>query len=298
MTRALKVQGRIFCAVSLMLVVAVTGRFRSDPVHGLFAVGVLILLLGVPHGALDVMVARRLFGTLSLRLWMGFLLAYVGLAALVVVAWFLAPTLFLGAFLLVSALHFGGDMAMGASRLERVLYGGAVIVLPALQHEDQIQYLFGVVAGPASAACIVPVLRLFATPWLLATAVACALAAKTSSVAVLEWAALAAMVVVAPPLMAFTVYFCAMHSPRHILKTFGSLRGIEVHHALKMALWPTAIVLCAAVLTLTLTSAIAFETRLMQFIFVGLAALTLPHMVLLEGARHPRLLRKKRIDSP
>jgi Brp/Blh family beta-carotene 15,15'-monooxygenase len=298
MTHALKLQGRIFCAVALMLVVAMTGRYRSDPAHGLLVVGVLILLLGVPHGALDVMVARRLFGALSLRLWLGFLLAYVGLAALVVVVWFLAPTLFLCAFLFVSALHFGGDMAMGGSRLARILYGGAVIVLPALQHEDQLQYLLGVVAGPASAAFIVPVLSLFATPWLCATAVACALVAKRTPAAVLEWAALVAVVVAAPPLMAFTVYFCAMHSPRHILKTFGSLRGIEVRNALKMALWPTAIVLGAAVLTLTLASAIAFETRLMQFIFVGLAALTLPHMVLLEGARHPRLSLKKGLDSP
>jgi len=288
LTPVLQLQGRVFCAVSLALVVALLVGVRPSPEHELLAVGVLILLLGVPHGSLDVVVARRLFGMASVWTWVVFLLLYLGLAALVVALWWIAPELFLWSFLGFSALHFGGDMAVGVTRLERLLYGGGVIVLPALWHGTELQHLLGLVAGNASAASVAPALHLLALPWLCATGVACALRASTWPRAALEWAALAALSLTAPPLVAFTVYFCAMHSPRHILKTLAGLQGAEARHALAMALWPTVAVLAAAVVAMAvgaLDGGIPLETRLMQFIFVGLAALTLPHMALLERAR-------------
>lgn len=289
MTAALQLQGRIFCATSLVLVIAMLAGIRSDPGSELLALGALVLLLGVPHGALDVVVARRLFGALSFRSWIVFSLLYVGLAAFVVVVWWWLPVPFLCGFLLLSALHFGGDMATGVSGLERLLYGGTVIVLPALWHGAELQHLLGLVAGPASAAVIVPVLSLIALPWLCAIVAACMLAVRASPAAAAEWAALAIVSATASPLVAFTVYFCAMHSPRHILKTLASLSGSQARNAMKMALWPTLVVLEAAVLTLALTSGVPLETRVMQLVFVGLAALTLPHMALLERARQASL---------
>lgn len=289
MTAVLRWQGRVFCAIALALVAAIIAGATLAPLQELLAAAALISLLGTPHGAFDAVFARKLFGVADFKGWALFSLLYLGLAAAVVGVWFVAPTFFLCAFLLLSALHFGGDPAAGVATLTRCLYGGAVIVLPALWHGAELQRLLGLVAGPASAAVVAPLLSSLATPWLAATALACALQARTSRLAALEWAALATLSVVAPPLVAFTVYFCAMHSPRHILRTLASLPGAEARNALALALWPTLTVLAALALTAWLLSDRSIEARVMQLIFVGLAALTLPHMLLLERARRVAL---------
>ena len=285
MTPALQLQGRVFCGLALALVIASLVGARLEPRHELLVAGALVLLLGMPHGAFDVVFARKLFGVADLKGWALFSLFYVGLSAAVVGLWVVAPTLFLCAFLIFSAVHFGGDPAGGASWLTRSLYGGAVIVLPALWHGPELQRLLGLVAGPASAAFVAPVLSQLAAPWLAATVLACALVARTSRLAACESAALAAVSLAAPPLAAFTVYFCAMHSPRHILRTLASLQAAEACHALALALWPTLAVLVTAALLGWRMSDLPVEARVMQLVFVGLAALTLPHMVLLERAR-------------
>ena len=285
MTNGLRLQGRIFCMVSLALVVTLLAGFRTTPEHELLAVGALVLLLGVPHGSLDVVVARRLLGLTGIGAWALFSLLYLCLAALVVGLWWIAPTVFLCAFLGFSALHFGADPAAGVSWPTRVLYGGAVIVLPALWHSAELQRLLGLVAGPDSAAFVVPALRILAIPWLCATVLAGWQEARTSPLAAAELAALAAVSLAAPPLVAFTVYFCAMHSPRHILRTLPSRHAADARRALAMALWPTVAVFAMAVVAGLLASGMPLETRVLQLSFVGLAALTLPHMALLEQAR-------------
>ena len=289
MTPALRLQGRVFCALSLGLVVACLNGATLDSRYELGVTGALILLLGVPHGAFDVVLARKIFGVVEFKGWALFSLSYIGLSALVVGLWFVAPSLFLCAFLAFSALHFGADPAHGASKFLRGLYGGAVIVLPALWHGAELQQLLGLVAGLASAAFVAPMLSQLAPVWLCATVLACALQARTARLPALELAALAALSVTAPPLLTFTVYFCAMHSPRHILRTLASLRGAEARNALALALWPTLAVLVALAVAGWLLSDQPIEARAMQLVFVGLAALTLPHMVLLERARRVAL---------
>jgi Brp/Blh family beta-carotene 15,15'-monooxygenase len=284
-TASLRVQGRLFCGLALALAVASLAGSRLEPRHELLAAAALVLLLGVPHGSLDVVLARALFGVTGYGGWALFSLSYFGLSAAVLGVWMMAPTLFLCAFLVLSALHFGGDPEGGASWLSRSLYGGAVIVLPALWHGPELQRLLGLVAGPESAALVAPVLGRLAAPWLGALLLDSALRVRKSPLAAAESAALAAVAVAAPPLLAFTVYFCAMHSPRHILRTLARLPSAEVRDALEIALWPTLAVLAAAAAVGGLARELPLENRVMQIVFVGLATLTLPHMVLLEHVR-------------
>ena len=294
MTPGLRLQGRVFCLLALALVIASVAGARLTPLHEVLATAALISLLGMPHGALDVVFARQLFGVSDLKGWALFSLLYIGLAACVVGVWFLAPTLFLCAFLVLSALHFGGDPAAGVSTLARVLYGGAVIVLPALWHGAELQRLLGLVAGPDSAAVVAPVLSQMAAPWLAASVLACVVQAKTSRLAAVEWVALAVLALAAPPLVAFTAYFCAMHSPRHILRTLANLPRFEAPSAVALAMWATlAVFAVLAVIGWWSSHApirvLPVQAWVMQLVFVGLAALTLPHMVLLEKARREGL---------
>ena len=293
MTHHLRLQGWVFCGLALATMFASLAGFKLAALHELLAAAALLSLLGMPHGALDAVFARRLFDIESYTGWAAFALFYVALAAAVVGFWFFLPTAFLCAFLLVSALHFGGDPAVSTSTLVRGLYGGSVIVLPALWHGPELEHLMGLVAGPASAAVVVPVLQYLATAWLVATLVGCVwqaissrfMARDTARDTAFEMAALAALLVAATPLLSFTVYFCAMHSPRHILRTVLSMPVSEARSALRLALWPTLAVLAALVVGGWLSSGKAIQPAILQLVFVGLAALTLPHMVLLEQSR-------------
>jgi Brp/Blh family beta-carotene 15,15'-monooxygenase len=281
----LRLQGQVFCGVTLAIVMASLAGARLEPRHELMATGALVLLLGMPHGAFDMMIARRLFGTAGFRGWTLFSLGYLGLSAAVVGVWIVTPAVFLCTFLIVSAFHFAGDPATGVPRLARGLYGGAVIVLPAVWHVEELQRLLGLVAGSDSAAFVAPVLSQLALPWLAATMLVCAFQFRTSRLAACESAGLAVLSLGAPPLVAFCAYFCLMHSPRHILRTFASLQRAEARQALALALWPTLAVLIAAALVFGLANDIPLEARVMQLVFVGLAALTLPHMLLIECVR-------------
>ena len=136
-----------------------------------------------------------------------------------------------------------------------------MIVLPALWHGEELQRLLGTVASPDSAAARAPVLAQLAAPWLVALALA------------------------APALVAFCTCFCAMLSPRHILRTFANLQAAEAGQAWALAARPTLAVLVVVASFAWLASGIALEPRVMQRVFFGLAALTLPHMLLLELER-------------
>lgn len=289
MTPALRLQGQLFCGVALALVMASLAGARLEPRHELLVVGALMLLLGMPHGAFDVMVARQQLAVAGFKAWVLFLLGYLALSAAVVGLWLVAPTVFLCTFLLASVFHFGGDPATSSAGIGRALYGGAVIVLPAAWHAEELQRLLGLVAGPDSAALVTPVLSQLAVPWLVAMVLACAVQFRTSRLATCESAGLAALSVAAPPLVAFCAYFCVMHSPRHIIRTFANLQMEQAREAVALAVGPTLAVGVAAGLVFGLVTDLDPEARVMQLVFVGLAALTLPHMVLIEFARRAAL---------
>lgn len=104
---------------------------------------VVVLLLGVPHGALDGEIARpsmrRRFG----RAWFPvFALPYLSLAGLVLMTWQFAPMATLAAFLAVSMLHFGAEDAGPGRPLERVVRGGLPIALPSLLHPAATAQVF------------------------------------------------------------------------------------------------------------------------------------------------------------
>ena len=293
MTHFLRLQGWVFCGLALATMLASLAGFKLAALHELLVATALLSLLGMPHGALDAVFARKLFGIKSFTGWAAFALLYVGLSAAVVGFWFFLPTPFLCAFLTVSALHFGGDPAVNTATLVRGLYGGSVIVLPALWHGSELEHLMGLVAGPASAAWVTPVLQQLAIPWLVATLMGCVWQTRSSRFmareTAFEMAALAALLVAATPLVSFTVYFCAMHSPRHILRTIANLPVVEARNALLLALWPTLAVFAVLAMGGWLLSDRPIQPAIMQLVFVGLAALTLPHMLLLEQSRQMQL---------
>jgi Brp/Blh family beta-carotene 15,15'-monooxygenase len=243
--------------------------------------------LGVPHGALDPIFAKKLYQLSSTLRWTVFLACYILLACVVVLAWWYAPAIFLWVFLILSVIHFSGDLRQGTSPLAQVLYGGASIVLPGALHQEELGHLFTLLIGDARGHSLAFTLHILAWPWLTGLALESLRIFKAGRQTVLEMGAVTAIATLLSPLIAFTIFFCFMHSARHIVRTqIYTAASMRVLVAVAAGPLLGVVVLGGAAWVFFPPS--EMDSRVIQFVFVGLAALTVPHMCLVERLRWAR----------
>lgn len=281
----LKFQGLLFSAIVWSALLAMPFLPRLDTQDQLLLLAPIILLMGVPHGALDVVFARQFVGVRTIVGWSLFASAYVAAAAAVVGVWWLSPRLFLAAFLLISVFHFSGDPEGETPALFRMLYGGSVILCPLVLHAGEVSEVFAYLAGVPDAQMIVAVLKWAAWPWVVAIGLAAMAGAKREPLRSVELVSVAVLLTVAPPLIGFTLFFCGMHSARHVLRTRDYSSDGTLRSLLRIASWPMAITVAGVAIAWWLSDGSPLNVRLAQLLFVGLAALTVPHMIVVEQIR-------------
>lgn len=252
-----------------------------------------LLATGVPHGAVDhARMAPWLRARLGLAWLPVFLVTYLAIAGAVAALWLAAPVAGLCLFLAMSAHHFGrGDATDGWGV---VVHGSLPILAPCAAHPEAVSGLFATltaVGAPSWQATLRD-----AQPFLvLASCVLVALhvvRSRSNRGAALEVLAIAAAGAFLPPLVSFTIYFCVWHAPRHVLLVAQELRPGPLPRSLAG--------FARAAMPMTLATAglgaVAFAwlpqgrppaDRLLQVVFVGLAALTVPHLVVTDLLRQP-----------
>jgi beta-carotene 15,15'-dioxygenase len=287
--RALRIHGMAFCVIAALAVVASLLLPRLPQQNEFFISVALIALLGVPHGAFDALFGQRLYDLRRAINRVLFAVAYVSLGALVIALWWIFPLIFLVAFLLITIMHFSADPLPGTRWISRLLHGGAIIVLPNLWHAEEVLALFRfLVYRDADGEALLQLsaaLQWLALPW-LAALLACALYELRASLRVsTELLAVAAVAVVVPPLLAFATFFCAMHGSRHVLRTLDYAGDDALRPLLRSVGWAMLVVAAGAVAAFFMQSDTAVDARLVKIVFVGLAALTVPHMLLVERVR-------------
>jgi Brp/Blh family beta-carotene 15,15'-monooxygenase len=101
------------------------------------------------------------------------------------------------------------------------------------------------------------------------------------------------LLVCAPPLVAFGLYFCLWHSAAHTIDLAGALDATSPRRGLRRfavaATLPTSAALLALAATGVWLAADASGTRAaVQVIFIGLSCLTAPHVMLSAWAARAR----------
>jgi Brp/Blh family beta-carotene 15,15'-monooxygenase len=267
-----------------------------------------VAVVGLPHGALDHLVARQIFRPVfGGRWWLPFVVGYLSLAGFMGALWIAFPVAALVTFLALSALHFGWDDPLWIERaapfwnaIERFAVGAMPIVLPTWLHAAEVTVIFswlmparitldhgivGALAGLA-AAVVLPVAALRLGR----------LAAGGQVAAGAELAAIGALHVVAPPLIAFLTYFCGWHSIRHALELAGDLApgrpGDGMRRFVREALPLTLLTVVAAVVAgaAVFVAGVQPAAVLASVVFIGLSVLTVPHMAMMalgRAAIHP-----------
>ncbi len=266
---------------------------------------VLLPLLGIPHGALDYVLAKqflrpRLGGGWALY----FLAVYMLVMAIVVVAWWLHPTASFIAFLALTLYHFGtGDSLATPStplliRMAEVLArGGLVLALPAVFNRSEIFQLFSYLIPEPGARSVVTMLA-----GIMPIFAVCLLVCITWSglqftrrkeplllLQAVELAVLAALFCILPALLAFGVYFSFLHSIRHMLRLAGNTETGSALSAVAgmigLALPVTAATLALGGSVYLLLSGVSFDMpELVRVIFIGIASMTYPHALVVSLA--------------
>lgn len=184
--------------------------------NGFLALAAILMLMGgLPHGAYDIAIARSTL-RLSRSAATAFFFAYLGVAALMVALWAIAPLVALCLFLALAAVHFGEDWRMLEAGLLRSMAGASVLCVPAFAHPESVTALFVAMAGP-EAEWVRRFIVAFTPVAVLVTLVGMLIAVRSGYAgwALAQFAALLALAVL-PPQFGFLLYFVFLHSPLHM----------------------------------------------------------------------------------
>lgn len=287
-TRLRNLHERIFFAVAAcFLLLSALGISFADQ-RQIAMLAVLVVLLGLPHGALDPAVARGagLWQTASgLVVFSGI---YLCVVVFVIIIWTIASGPALAGFLALSAWHFAGDWKNHLPLIARLSAGVSIVATPALSHGGEVARLFDMLASAAWAATLQEILAVIALPSILLCAVSVLAAKHRSRQAMIEVVMVILLGVMLQPLMYFVVYFCFLHSPRHLIEAATMIGIKSVRSAVTLTSAATLLTVVGAILFFFLMPATSPSITIIQIIFVGLAGLTVPHMLLIERIEHRR----------
>lgn len=263
------------CAAASLIALAGVGAPPREVQIALLAFGVLVF--GLPHGALDPLIARRAGLAPGRSGVIAFHLAYGAAALGVLGVWLIAPVAALIGFLIYSAYHFAGDWVRGLSA--RLILGAAILSLPAAAHPGEVGALYAILSG-APAERVAALQHQLAVVWIIILALACVHLARQGRIsAVLELIALGLTAAILPPLIFFALYFCVLHSPRHFLKIWRRFPDKTTPGT--VAAFYTALAAAAAIAAAFMLrpATLEIDALAVQTVFMALAALTAPHLI-------------------
>lgn len=289
MDRAVRLHTPVFLGLAALIALAwLAVQPSAAGAPGVLLLGSLVLILGLPHGALDLWIAarQRRFGADG-RFTPGgavrFHAEYLTLAALVAAAFALIPILALIGFLMLSLWHFADDWR-GLPAPVRLGCASVVVLVPTLFHPAEVAGIFAAVTGrEAIGGTEAPYVFWLVSGWIVVGSIAFACAVDRRAGA--ETAMLAVLAAALPPLVFFATYFCLLHGPRHLMRHGSLVAGPRSRWVL------SAYTLAALGIVVGLGALLARGDELsltgdaLRAVFAGLAALTVPHAILMEADR-------------
>ena len=243
------------------------------------------MLLGVPHGAFDPIIADRLGWLSSSSRLVMFYLGYLLVTVLVFFIWPILPMMSLFGFLLVSVYHFSQDFKV-RSALGRFSYGTLILTIPVVLHSLRVEELFDhLLFGQSSKLLIAIMMVTFAISFVVLL-----FSFKNySKKQLIELTAIVLMGLLLDPLVYFALFFCLLHSPRHIKHEWDLL---PIHKQKISLMIGTGVIIATYILAVIaanhLNLSLSDVSGFFTIVFIGLAALTYPHMFLVEIARYKR----------
>jgi beta-carotene 15,15'-dioxygenase len=240
-----------------------------------------IVLAGIPHGTLDVEIAANRFGLSGTMNKLAIIIAYAGCALGMIILWRQVPELALTAFLIISVVHFSADWRGGAEPFLAMMVGWALIALPALSHPQAVAAIFEMLTGNQNGQTIAAMLACSAVPAALGSLVFSYWAFKNGdSKSAIDVVSCLVATLFLPPLIAFAVFFCGLHSPRHMLDALRETGGLSPNKKLGIVIAVTGLSIGLGVLLFTGFESMEMDSAVIRTGFILLSTLTVPHFIL------------------
>ena len=249
-----------------------------------------IVLIGLPHGALDGAVAMHLGIVQRFSDLARFMIVYIALAALVVVTWTVAPSISLILFLIISLLHFGaGDVKNGQGSLgfaEALAHGGLAIVGISQFHRSEVNEIFAYLTNQDTATVWLAIDIL--TVGVIVAIITCIVQASKNP----KWAT-TVLELLLLGLFTQLLHHCLASPSTSVVFTLPDIserftqisRETVASGSIKnQAILFTVISWIAAGVAFWMFADFADPgPTILRITFIGLAALTVPHMILIDG---------------
>ena len=256
-----------------------------------------ILSIGISHGAMDNYKANKLLIIYKINNKSIFFIIYILIATFVIILWSLYSSFTLLLFLLVASYHFGREdtsfLNKGNSNLDQFFYlikGSLIIFSPLFFHFDQTLKIFETLFLSEKI-----LIYLKDEHWIINFFLGLSILSyfyfvyknkfKDFEILFLDMFLILIINYVFNPLIAFTIYFCFLHSIRHIISISYQLEPSNFLFGIKTFIkkaFPLTVV--TAVLYLLaiffLSNSYGLNEVVIKVIFIGLASLTFPHILL------------------
>ena len=257
----------------------------------------LILSIGISHGALDNYKANKLLIIYKVKNKAIFFSIYIFISALVIFVWSLYSTYTLIAFLVVASYHFGLEdtsfLHNGNSFLDQVFYlikGSLIIFAPLFFHVDETLKIFETLMLSKEFLIFIELEHWIINVCLFLSFMGYLYFAyknefKDFEIIFLDMLSIIILNYIFSPIIAFTIYFCFLHSIRHIISLSNELDKNNISNGAKIFI-KKALPLTVVTATLYLIAAIflskyyGLNDVIIKVIFIGLASLTFPHILL------------------
>ena len=266
--------------------------FRNSPF--LFVCLVLVASIGISHGALDNMKGAQLLKIFDMKSMFTFYVGYLAISVLVICVWLLSSTFLLCLFLLLASYHFGKEDSEFLFQSKKFyldilffLKGLVIISAPLLfQYTDTIN-IFNTIGMNTDLFIFRDysfIISCFFISIISSIAIVRIARNLYASILIIDLFAIVILNYFLHPLFAFTLYFCFLHSVRHSITLMQDLdkdlsKSIKIF--IRKSLPLTIVTASIFVVAFTfLMSEYDINSSINKVIFVGLAALTFPHIIL------------------
>lgn len=260
----------------------------------------LILSIGISHGSLDNFKGRKLFQILKIDNFSIFYFAYILIALIVIFLWILIPYVSLIVFLMVASYHFGKEdtqfLIIENSYYNQFLFflkGSLIVFAPMYFHFDETISIFRLLLIENESFYkfldLIESNRVLLYCVILSTLANILLFAKNFELKkftiFLDYFSILIINYYFSPLVAFTIYFCFLHSIRHSISLMSELdennlgNGFKIFIKKALPLTFITAIFCVIGLYL-LNNTYNFDSSILKIIFIGLASLTFPHILL------------------
>ena len=260
----------------------------------------LILTIGVSHGSLDHVKGKKLFNILNIKKISIFYFSYTLMAISVIIIWIIIPSVSLMIFLLVASFHFGKEdtqfLISENSYFNQLLFflkGLLIILAPMFFHFNETITIFKFLLVDNeifySTLEFIEVNKILPIGIILSTLSCVYLFLRKFEVKkfviFLDFFSILILNYYLSPLVAFTIYFCFLHSIRHSITLIYEIdkndfkNGLKVFGKKVLPLTILTAIFCLIGLYL-LNNNYDFNSSILKIIFIGLASLTFPHILL------------------